>query len=259
MRREELSGVRNAAALVTVSQTHAAEAEELYGFTGMTCTIPNGADPERLWISADERQPRPGHFLYVGSLEAWKGLPLAVDALALVPDAQLHLCGGSPDASEWSALARRADDLAIRSRLHLHGHIPQHELKPWLATAQAGVLPIDGTFSIAERYTCPLKLLEYLMAGLPCIASDLPSVRELVTHDHEALLFAEGDKFALARSMSRLIHEPETARRLSASARVSAENYTWQKRAERVLDVCRDVIAAQTQDVESPVPLRICA
>lgn len=249
VRCEELAGVRNAAALVTVSQTHADQAEELYGFAGMTCAIPNGADPELLGLHAGERRPRLGQFLYVGSLEAWKGLPLAIEATSLVRDAQLHICGGSPGTPEWSELSELSQRPAVIGRVHLHGHVAQHQLKPWLVTSQAGVLPIDGTFAIAEQYTCPLKLLEYMMAGLPCIASDLSSVRELMTANHEGLLFADRDAGQLAGAFEKLIASPETAERLSRNASAASANFTWERRAERILSLCERVAPAA-----SPAP-----
>ena len=104
------------------------------------------------------------------------------------------------------------------------GTLPQTELHRVAATAVAGVLPIDGRYRIAREYTSPLKLFEYLALGLPVIATDLPSVREIVAHDREAILFQDGSEAALAHSINELIADPRriadmSQRALDASGR----------------------------------------
>lgn len=238
MRSEELTGVQGAAALVTVSHAHADEAPQLYHYERPIHVIPNGVDASVLKLRLDERQVRRGHFLYVGSLEAWKGLPLAVEALDYARQAHLHICGGKRTSTAWQEIESLSQRLQVADRVHMHGHVPHRELRPLLTTAEAGILAIDGSYAIAERYTCPLKLLEYMMAGLPSIATDLPSVRGLVRHEGEALLFEPGEASALASAMTRLMDDPPLAGRLSRTALQTAEQFTWQKRAERVLAVC---------------------
>lgn len=245
LRNEELAGVCNAAALVTVGRAHAEQAPQLYGYHGPAFAIPNGADPNAFSRPAGNRKVRPGHFLYVGSLAAWKGLPLALRAVARIPDAVLHVCGGEKSTSTWNEIQQLGRELRISDRLKMHGHVSHTRLRPWLETAQAGILPIDGRFAIAEKYTCPLKLLEYMTAGLPCIATDLPSIRELVTNECEALLVPPGDVAETARAMQRLISNPELAGRLASGAQKKAADYTWEKRAERVLAVCAAVLAEE--------------
>lgn len=99
----------------------------------------------------------------------------------------------------------------------------------------AAVLALPNPASaISTRYTSPLKLFEYLAAGRPIVASDLPSIREVVHDGVTALLVAPGDPEALAAAISRLLHDPELAGRLAKAAVELAPEYSWDRRAERL-------------------------
>jgi glycosyltransferase involved in cell wall biosynthesis len=81
----------------------------------------------------------------------------------------------------------------------------------------------------------PMKIFLYLAAGRPIVAPDLPDLREVLTHDVNALLVAPGDDPAAANAVERLIEEPALAHRLAAAAQQTAAGLTWDARADRVL------------------------
>src|SRR5690606_19885917 len=88
--------------------------------------------------------------------------------------------------------------------------------------------------AISERYTSPLKLFEYLALGRAIVASDLPAIREVLTHDVDALLVPPGDAAALAAAIGRLADDAALRTRLGAAARARAAAFTWAARAERL-------------------------
>jgi glycosyltransferase involved in cell wall biosynthesis len=87
---------------------------------------------------------------------------------------------------------------------------------------------------MSDRYTSPLKLFEYLMMGRPIVASDLPALREVLTHEETALLVPAGDPTALAGAVTRLMDDPALAASLAARARALAPAFTWSARAARL-------------------------
>ena len=95
------------------------------------------------------------------------------------------------------------------------------------------MLPNTST-AISERYTSPLKLFEYLARGGAIIASDLPALGEVLTHNETALLVPSGDAAALAATLSALAADPARRRRLGEAARALSHDYTWDRRAERL-------------------------
>jgi glycosyltransferase involved in cell wall biosynthesis len=85
-----------------------------------------------------------------------------------------------------------------------------------------------------------LKLFEFWAAGVPVVASDLPSIRALA-RDGETALLCEPSAAALARSVERLLGDPELARHLADSGRAAAAAWTWDDRARRILDFIASV------------------
>ncbi len=242
IREEEEKALENAAALVTVSQAHVEESKDLYRYAGRQWVIPNGADPTIFSVPDSQRRPLPGHLLYIGSIKPWKGLDFLLEAIARVPTARLTICGGTQGSQPWQDLSALVSRLGIADRVRMVGTLPQQDLRPHLASAMAGVLPLNGKYSIAERYTCPLKLFEYLCAGLPVVATDLPSVRNIVAHEREALLFEDRNVNSLVESLSRLMTDAALAQRLASRARETSFQHTWRRRGERIVQVCETVL-----------------
>ena len=84
--------------------------------------------------------------------------------------------------------------------------------------------------TISERYTSPLKLFEYLAAGRPIVASNLPALREILTDGINALLVEPGNAAALAAALNALAHNPQLSDRLARRAFADAALYSWDAR-----------------------------
>ena len=107
----------------------------------------------------------------------------------------------------------------------------------WLRRARVGVMPLpEAGFVEASTFTSPLKVFEFMQAGVPLVASDLPSIRELVRHGEHALLVAPDDPAALAAGIARLLQDRAFAARLVDAATVHVRAFTWERRAERLLE-----------------------
>jgi glycogen(starch) synthase len=91
---------------------------------------------------------------------------------------------------------------------------------------------------LATRYEeLPSVLIEAMAAGLPVIASRVGGIPALIDHDVNGLLVPPGDAAALAAAITRVLTEPDTAARLAAAARQTAQRYTWPALARQVAAV----------------------
>lgn len=88
----------------------------------------------------------------------------------------------------------------------------------------------------ARSFTSPLKLFEMLAAGLPIVASNLPSLAEYLQNDREALLVPPDDPRFLAYSIRRVLQEESLRARLASAAREQAPAFTWDDRGSRLLE-----------------------
>lgn len=237
--RREAEVWQRADGYVTITAGLAKDLSARHGTRDRVVVIPDGVrvDPkgERL-PHRDGRQPSVADaatVAYAGHLYAWKGVDVLLEALARVPNARGLIVGGhraEPDLERTTALAGR---LGIAARVTFTGPVEPARVPALLQQARVLVLPNPAS-AISTRYTSPLKLFEYLAAGRAIVASDLPSIREVVHDGEDALLVTPGDPDALARGIRRVLADPALADRLSRAAAELAPHYSWSRRAERL-------------------------
>jgi glycosyltransferase involved in cell wall biosynthesis len=176
---------------------------------------------------------------YVGQLYPWKGAGLVVDLAARVPEARVVIVGGqtnwTQDDPDIAALGERARRLGVHQRVELRGHVPYDRVPDVLAQASVALLPLPDE-PVARLFTSPLKLFDYMAAGVPIVASDLPALREVLRHEENALLARPDDPDSFAASVRRILAEPALAARLGARARADVLGYSWDARARALLD-----------------------
>ncbi len=169
--------------------------------------------------------------VYTGHLFPWKGIDALAPSFGDIPDeCELVIVGGNPDD-----IARIKKLLPTETtRVRFTGHVPRAEAHRWLAAADAALLPTSAKYEIGRLYTSPLKLFEYLAAGLPVIASDVPSSHEILD-ETIAIFFTPDDGGAFLRAMSALRDRSEDLRSvMRIHARERAQRYTWQERGKGI-------------------------
>ncbi len=103
-----------------------------------------------------------------------------------------------------------------------------------MAAADILIAPYLAADDHFRLYMSPIKIKEYMAAGRPMIVSDLPAVREMV--DESCAFFAEpGSARSLADAIRFVMAHPDEAASRAKMARVRAESFTWEKRAEDII------------------------
>ena len=179
---------------------------------------------------------------YAGHLYPWKGVDILLEALALVPEARGLVVGGHAEEPDLGRLKAHAERLGIASRVEFAGIVEPSRVHAFLQQADILVLPNPAS-AISTRFTSPLKLFEYMSAGRAIVASDLPSIREVLHHEVDGLLVAPGDPRAFAAAIDRLVAQPGLAARMARAAFDAARGYSWERRAERLEQLFADVVA----------------
>jgi glycosyltransferase involved in cell wall biosynthesis len=181
---------------------------------------------------------------YVGQLYPWKGAGLVVEVAARVPEARAVIVGGqtnwTADDPDIAALAEQARALGVADRVEMRGHVPYDRIPGVLAEASVALLPLPDE-PVARLFTSPLKLFDYMAAGVPIVASDLPSLREVLRDGENALLAEPGNADAFAAAVRRVLTDRELAERLGRQARADVGQYSWDARARALLDIFGNV------------------
>lgn len=175
--------------------------------------------------------------LYAGSfyLYDWKGTDIMIEsAKNFSEDTLFVLVGGNEEEME------KIKGRGLPGNVLLIGRKSPKEIPIYLSAADILILPNKAGFVHSERYTSPLKLFEYMAAGKPIIASDLPSIRE-VLNESNSVLVKPSDAGALAEAIKAIINNPERAQKISSAALIDVKKYSWSSRAEKIMKVMKVV------------------
>lgn len=169
--------------------------------------------------------------IYTGRVNKPKGAELLLAAAGKLQESgcQLVLVGKVYDDRYQAQI-----DAQGWSHVRLTGFLPPSQIPMVLAAADILLLPSTADLPYAN-YMSPLKLFEYMAAERPIIASDLLVLREVLQNRHNALLVSTEDVDGWVEAICQLMQQPELGQRLAAQARQDVEQYTWKRRAERIL------------------------
>jgi glycosyltransferase involved in cell wall biosynthesis len=232
---------RRAEGYVTITEGLAGQLRTRFGDRDRLSVIPDGArtpgsPPEVLLPRADLVVG------YAGHLYPWKGVDILLESLARLPQARGLIVGGHDKEPDLRRVKETADRLGIVSRVTFTGQVAPSEVPRLLQQADVLALPNPAS-AISTFYTSPLKLFEYMAAGKPIVASDLPAIREVLRHEVTALLVPPGDPGALASEVERLASDPSLGAALARAASAAVRDYSWERRAERIEALLDRVVA----------------
>lgn len=166
--------------------------------------------------------------MYIGRLDGWKGSETLLEASTfLSEDVLVVIIGG-----EEQQIKRLQSEYP---RAHFVGFRPYREIADNQAAADVLIIPNTGRDPVSVHFTSPLKLFTYMASGKPIVASDLPSIREVV-NDDSVYFFTPDDPQSLARTISEVLHDEHSHERV-AHARQVVSSYTWSARAQKILQI----------------------
>jgi len=143
----------------------------------------------------------------------------------------LAIGGDDRDTQYYKKIAA---DLEVDQKTSFLSRKNQKELALFQKTADILLMPFPRKAHY-EYFMTPIKMFEYMTSKRPIIASDLPSIREIL-NDKNCLFCRPGDFRDLADKIILLLNNKELARRISNQAYKDVQKYTWEKRAERILN-----------------------
>jgi glycosyltransferase involved in cell wall biosynthesis len=215
--------------------------------------LPNAVDPRRFTpgVAADAvpgpvRERVRGRCVigFVGSLKPWHGVEPLFEAFAALLARRLavHLVvvGEGPVRESLEGLAA---ERGIAPHVTFAGAITHADVPAWLSIMDIATAPYTPQ---PDFYFSPLKLFEYMAAGVPVVAGRIGQLDEVLVHERNALLHAPGDAAALAAQLERLVRDPALRRRIGSAGREGiGEERTWRGHARRVESLVRSLAARE--------------
>ncbi|MGC8121855.1 glycosyltransferase family 4 protein [Marinobacter sp. VGCF2001] len=174
---------------------------------------------------------------YVGQLYTGKGMEMIAAVAQRRPSYAFTVVGGDDaDIDYWSGRLRNLGNIRFT------GFLPQAEAVSLIEGFDAVLAPYQKRVTTAggggdvSRWMSPLKIFEYMAAGKPIVASDLPVLQEVLDDGENALLCEPENPDHWCGAIDRLYSETGLGERLGSQARSDfLEHYTWGARACRVL------------------------
>lgn len=215
-----------------------------------TTVIVNGVDCQRVRPGEPIPDSGPLRCVFVSSFRPWHGAVDLVNATieAIASGANLHLtCIG--EGPTWEAARRRASGSAAAERIVFTGQVPHDEVARYLASSHVGIAPFSPRhFRALELgwFWSPIKIFEYLAAGLPVLTADIPELRELLPGT-VARFYPADDAVALAATLTVLAEQRAELRRAAIAARqLAEERYAWERQAAVVNGVLQAALSKPT-------------
>ncbi len=223
-----------ASTLVAVSDQVANYLDTYSETCGRIHTISNGVNPARFqWPPA----PRSGGDFtigFVGTLKPWHGLDGLLEAFVLLhrshSRARLLIVGDGPKRDD---LEETLKSHGLADFAHFTGAVAPDRVPALLAAMDVAVAPYPHS---PDFYFSPLKVLEYMAAGLPVIASRIGQLTSLIQHGRNGILCPPGQPAALAEALEQLMTNPALRQILGNEARRTVvQCHSWHSVTQRIL------------------------
>ncbi|OQY08842.1 MAG: hypothetical protein B6I28_04075 [Fusobacteriia bacterium 4572_132] len=145
--------------------------------------IPCGMDKVEI-----QNEDKENILAYIGSLDIHKGIDNIISIVKILPETYKILIIGGKNKQEIEELNQKLRDEKIIDKVKITGWVNKKELKNYLKKVKVGLVPLVDNFF--NRYlTSPLKIYDFMLYGIPVIASDFPTIREFIIDKKTGYLF----------------------------------------------------------------------
>lgn len=237
--------IRHTDAVFTVSDSIADRLAQMYSIPrpAVLHNVPplQAVEPSnalREWTGVDDDTVL---LLHQGQIQKDRGCLLLADAMRDVWGAVLVFLGGGTLAPR---LRQQVAAAGLTDRVRFFDPVPPDALLSITASADAGITLLADT-CLNHRFALPNKLFEYLMAGLPVLASDLPEIRGVVAGHEVGLVVNPADRSALVKALQRMVDDTDARRRWARHAPRVFETFNWERASQRLTQTYQHLLTYQ--------------
>ncbi len=226
-----------AAEIITVNQTIAAELEKRYDRNGVHVIL-NAEKPfdpkEKPSHLRDNLSIDKSHVigLFQGGLSDGRNLGQLIDAMRILGRDDVHLVFLG-DGQLKQQLKQKASASGLLGNVHFLDAVPQQTLLSYTASADFGVIPYIAN-CLNTEYCTPNKLFEFIAAGVPIVSSNLPELRRFVGDFKLGLLVNFEDPHAVAGALELLVRDTAAREGFKANTLAARQQISWDVEAVKL-------------------------
>jgi len=235
-------GAKHASSVMPISEDHRDD------------LLNNGIEPSKIhmiymgvsdqFILVDSNKAmlgQPLRLMYIGTVSKARGRDVMLEAMALLDKSNknVHLTIVGANDEQIKFCENRIVELDIKDYVSVLARVPGSQIPNYLTQADVGICLWES--NSWNEYNPPTKLFEYLVAGIPVLASDIRTHTRYVSDLKNGLIF-EYDAPSLAKAITKLIVNKNLFQSLKQHAKQSGQQYLWSKIQPIYLDVVRNLI-----------------
>lgn len=176
--------------------------------------------------------------LYSGGIAPGRGVGPTLKAIALLPE-DIHMVFLGPGQSDEIDEFQRNSPHG--SRVHCLKPVPYDEIVPTVSSADVGLSLIQNT-NLSYYLGVPNKLFEYMMAGLPAVASDFPEMGRVMRDVNFGELVDPEDPRQIADAVLRILSDPQKYEQYRQNALSGRRKYCWENEVGKLLAAYDELI-----------------
>lgn len=176
---------------------------------------------------------------YVGGIGRIRGIAEMVQAMSLVQSGiRLNLCGHFTEL-EMEAACKIMPGWQTVNEM---GYVDRAGVREVLSRSMTGLVTLHPVINYLDAL--PVKMFEYMAAGIPVIASDFPLWREIVMGNQCGLCVDPMDPTAIANAIDFLVQHSAEARQMGENGRRAVlENYNWSVEEAKLLTYYKNLLS----------------
>lgn len=161
-----------------------------------------------------------------------------IDAISLTQKVTLLIIG-SGDALD--TLKSQVLELNLGERVRFIDKLPWTELMRYTKSADAG-LSLDKNNNLNYAFSLPNKLFDYLSAGIPVIAGDLPEVSKIISENNCGIIISEVTSYKISEALNVLLANHEKLSLLRKNAVIASQKFNWETESEIVTKLYKEIL-----------------
>ena len=177
---------------------------------------------------------KPGHLpkyfkgkpiiIYQGAVNVGRGIEEMVRAMGILVEFNLLIVGGGDKLSEIEGLVKSE---GLDDRVYFTGRVPFDSIAWYTSQAKIGI-SLEQDIGLNYRLALPNKLFDYMQAGIPVLASNLPEIRRVVEETGFGIVISDFSPASIAEEIRKIILVEDLYQSLKSRAIQSISLYSWE-------------------------------
>lgn len=176
--------------------------------------------------------------IYQGAVNEGRGLEEMLAAMPLLPDHSLLIIGSGDRIDQLKGIAEQEK---LDGQVYFTGRLPMEQLSWYTNQATIG-LSLEQDLGLNYRLALPNKLFDYMQAGLPVLASDLPVMGKLVKKHNIGVTITDFEPESIARKVQDMTSDSEHLKLWRESALKTADKYLWESQESVLINLCTEAV-----------------